>query len=115
MTPAFRTLEDIEKSSWEEPIFDSNSILLPAKTAWAEDRNISIKDVKVWEQIYFHKGTVGIYAAWDPYSDFYIIVYNLFLGSELSIEEFRGVDAEDQVLSRAKDFGIDLPLNRLWV
>lgn len=115
MTPAFRTLNDITKSGWEEPIFDPNSILLPSKTSWNNDKDISIEDVKVWEQIYFHKGTVGIYAAWDPYADFYIIVYNLFLGNELSIEEFKGLDAENQVFSKAKDLGIDLPLNRLWV
>lgn len=115
MIPAFRTLSDIIDSPWEDPIFDPTSSLLPPKNSWNKEQEISLDDVKIWEQIYFHKGTVGIYAAWDPYDNYYIIIYNLFASTKSTIEEFRGKDAENQVLERAKDLGIDLPLNRMWV
>ena len=76
---------------------------------------MEIEDVKIWEQIYYKGGHVGIYAAWDPYAEFYMVVYNLFIDVSGGIKTFYGPTARSQVEEHAKKLGIDLIENKIWV
>jgi hypothetical protein len=93
----------------------SNVNTLPPSELWREDRQITLEDVQIWEQIYHQEGNVGIYAAWHPYDELYIVVYNLFLNVPGGIEMFYGNDAQDKVLEKAKKLGIDLEFNKVWI
>lgn len=82
---------------------------------WNYDNTISINDVKMWEQIYYKPGHVGIYVSYDPNVEFYMITYNFFIDRKLGIETFYGKDAVNQVIQRSKDLGIDLDVQTKWV
>jgi hypothetical protein len=69
---------------------------------------ISFDDVVMWEEIFYEGGNIGVYAAWSPYADFYIIVHNLFLSNSDGIETFFGNEALDDLYNRLSDFDIDI-------
>lgn len=98
--PWSKALEDIAKNS--------PTTSLPEKEKWNKDTPMTINDVKLWEQIYYSAGDVGIYAAWDPYDELYIIVHNLFINTNFGIEVFSGNNAADDVWNRARELGIEL-------
>lgn len=114
MTTILKSLSDIRNSPW-----CSNSTDLTgyksSEIVWDYDNPINLEDVNLWEELYFQMGNVGIYAAYDPYVEFYIIVYNLFANLECGIEKFYGFGANKQVWERAKKLGIDLPVETVWV
>jgi len=58
---------------------------------------------------------MGMYAAWDPYAEFFVITHNLFLDSPAGIEIFYGSGAIRQFYNRAKELGIELPIGPVWV
>lgn len=70
----------------------------------------SIYDIKMWEQIYYEPGFIGIYVAHNPKIEFYMITYNIFIDKEKGIETFFGSSAVEEVISRANNLGIELPV-----
>lgn len=70
----------------------------------------SISDIKMWEQLYYESGVVGIYVSYDPKIEFYMITYNVFIDKEKGIETFFGSNAVEELVSRANKLGIDLPV-----
>jgi len=116
----FRTTEQILHSYWQTDAV--NSILphikfevTPASTLWNDQKNIEISDIQMWEQIYYKGAHVGIYAAWNPRVEFYLISYNLFLHLPQGIKTFYGPDAKRHVWKFAKDLNVILPVNKIWV
>jgi hypothetical protein len=75
---------------------------------------LKIKDIEVWEEIYRQPGNIGIYAAWSPYAEFYLIIHELFFNFDQGIEIFSGEYAMSDIMKRSKEFGIDLPVNKIW-
>lgn len=75
---------------------------------WDYQKKISIHDIKMWQQLYYIQGIIGIYAAHDPMIEFYIITHNIFLDKKEGIETFYGIDCTNDLISRAKQFGITL-------
>jgi hypothetical protein len=73
-----------------------------------------IDDINLWEEIYYNSGTIGVYAAWDPYEDFYIIVHNLHLDKNY-IETYTGSTAVDAIINRCQEFGIDLNISESFI
>ena len=114
MSILFKTNKQILETAWDHRIRVGSSTL-PHKELWNSDTDIDVNDVLMWEQLYYQEGHVGIYAAWNPYNEFYIIVHNLFLDSPVGIEKFRGFDASEQVYSRAAELGIELPASDKWI
>ena len=110
--PAFKTTRSIFNSPWAEELEDFTTNLknqpVPPNSPWNESRQIELKDIKLWEQIYYSSGNIGIYAAWDPYAEFYMIVFNLLINTPAGIEIYYGPTAADDVWLRAKQFGVDL-------
>lgn len=114
--PIFKTTQYIFNNPWGvelDNIIPVSNSYLPPKTNWSANEPPTIKDIKTWEQLYYKSGEVGIYAAWNPYTDFYIIVHNLFINTPFGVEIFHGINAADNVWNRAKELGIELPTSDL--
>jgi hypothetical protein len=116
--PFFKTTKNIlvDHGEYFDPNWmDSDELVLPPKQDWPYDREIKIDDVDIWEVI-GEWGNVGIYAAWHPYAEFYIIKPNYTLtAAGYLIEEFYGPRASQRLTQRAKHFGVDLKQNKIWV
>jgi hypothetical protein len=118
--PFFKTNYNIFTTPWEDELFDPNwmnsdKLVLPPNPSWDYSRELQIEDVDVWEQIYFSSGGLGLYAAWCPYAEFYLITNNLFNGKQPMIETFYGPEAREKAYYRGKELGMPLSLNKIWV
>ena len=102
---------------WSSEILEVPSIsaALPPRSEWDHSKILKIDDVVIWEQLHYEPGNVGIYASWDPYAEFYMIVFNLFVDFDLGIETFFGKGANRKVVDRAKELGIELENNQVWI
>lgn len=115
----FKSTQNILKDFGE--VFDSkwmssDKLELPPTKEWDYSRELQIEDIDIWEVIYEQGGGVGIYAAWSPYAEFYIIrVGALKEGQGYGIETYYGPCSEKKVLARAKELGISLATNKIWV
>ena len=67
--------------------------------------NLDLKSIRLWEQLYYIPGSLGIYRAVDPKIEFYLITYNLFLDL-LSYETIFGIDAAEKLVQKANKLGI---------
>ena len=90
---------------------DLGTDTIPSMTEWHYGAEISIDKIKYWEKVYFKSGDLGIYAAHDPYVEYYIIVPYFFINN---IETYYGVNAAALAYNRAKDIGINLEINTVW-
>lgn len=116
MRPILWTTDQIIRRPWKKEIIDQkNSTTLPIPPSWKESTPMTINDVNFWEQLYYKIGTVGIYVSWQPYEEFYIIVYNLFSHIEQGIESFYGPTAYADVQTKANSLGIELKPTQVWV
>jgi hypothetical protein len=91
---------------------DSDKLVLPPKTDWDYQREMKIEDVDIWEMLF--EGGYGVYAAWSPYAEFYLIKPPGWIPS-LDIETFYGPGANKQVMKRMKELGIPFTPNKIWV
>ncbi len=78
--PQFRTTYNILTKSDEDELFDPNwmdsdKIILPPRVEWDYSRELQIEDVNIWEIIYQQGGGIGLYAAWDPFAEFYMLTF----------------------------------------
>ena len=116
ITSIFKTTQEILNNPWQEYIEDPMvPNIVPQKLEWHDIRNMNIDDVEIWEQIYYRPGDIGIYAAWNPFGELYMITYNLYLETDFGIETFYGPDAASEVKDKAKQLGINLEINKIWV
>ena len=60
-------------------------------------------------------GGLGLYAAWLPYAEFYMIVHHLFMYKNNSIETFYGKNANKKAYLRALELGMPVSLNKIYV
>lgn len=108
----FKTTTNIFKDFGE--YFDpnwmsSNKIELPPKKDWDYSRELQIEDVDIWEVIYEQSGGTGVYAAWNPYAEFFMVIVRG------QVETYYGIGAEKFVQKRMKELGIPFALNQVWV
>lgn len=118
--PFFKTTQNILKTPWEDELWeenwmDSDKLVLPPNAEWHYERELQIQDVSVWEVLYQQGGGLGIYASWDPYAEFYLITQHEFLIKTNAIETYYGPGAQESVQKRAKELGVPLTLNKIWV
>lgn len=114
--PFFKTTYNLYKDSGEyfDPNWmDSDTLVLPPSTPWDYKREMTIEDVNIWEMIW-ESGPVGVYAAWDPYGEFYLIKPPLYL-HDLGFETYYGKGALKKVKKRMKELGIPVPSTKFWV
>jgi hypothetical protein len=101
--PVFKLSKEIFNNQWTDG--PNKNTAPPLTEQWHNDREITIEDVSVWEQIYHEPGNIGIYAAYRPFTEFYIIVFELFLKTKYGIFIFYN---ENLVCQEALKFGIRL-------
>lgn len=110
----FKTTQEILSNPWDTQI-RKTTVHLPPKILWDKLEDISISNVELWEQIYYQPGNVGIYAAWTPYAELYMIVYDLFMEEQKTINTFSGTSASLDVFKKAQELGIDLSTHQIWI
>lgn len=74
-----------------------------------------VADIAVWEEIYFKPGVIGVYAAWDPYCEFYLVYYPVLSETNFHSLTFTGEDASDKVQKLLATYEINLASNNVWV
>jgi hypothetical protein len=61
---------------YDANVYDKPFLTLPPSPQWTYDREMVIEDVDIWEVIVEQGGGHGVYAAWCPYAEFYMLRYN---------------------------------------
>jgi hypothetical protein len=129
--PQFKTTYNILTSTdkdelWNQNWMDSDKVILPPKTDWDYKREMTVEDVDIWEVMSIGQGGVGVYAAWQPYAEFYLVITGFDTRNapriidgvsvdSKKIETYYGQGAQRKVYKRAKELGIDLAVYKTWV
>jgi hypothetical protein len=120
--PFFKTTHNIFNTPWEDELwddnwFDSSKVILPPNRPWNHKKELKFEDVQVWEQIYFESGGTGLYAAWDPYAEMYLITKNIHAKDSKNqyTEIFYGKNAGNRAYKKATELGMPIYLNKIWV
>ena len=101
------TTEDIFQSIWE---IKNPFISVDSPNDWDYTQNPKISDIRYWEIVHFIPGSIGVYAAYDPYIEYYMIYHNLLKTYEL----FYGYNAGLECKQKLKKYDILLDLNVSW-
>lgn len=116
--PFFKTTQNIliDNGEYFDPNWmDSNKLVLPPKIDWDYQKEMKIEDVDIWELI-SENGSVGVYAAWSPYAEFYLIKPPWWvLEKGHGLETYYGKGALKQVKKRMKDLGLMVPNVKHWI
>lgn len=108
----FTDLNEVFDENW----MNYDTIQTPPRPDWDYARELQIEDVDIWEVIFEQAGGVGVYASWCPYAEFYLIRTgwrNEAKGN--GVETYYGPGANEAVQKRAKELGIPLYANKVWV
>ena len=95
---------------FDENWMNSNTIITPETKPWDYSRELYVEDIDMWEILY-ENNSWGIYAAWNPYAEFYLFVQ----GNIGKIESFYGVNAQLNLINHINKYGIKLNMNEIWV
>ena len=113
--PQFKTTYNILKTPWEDELFDSkwfegNELVTPPRKEWDYKRELQIEDVSVWEVIFEGINNAFLYAAWDPYAEFYMLIK-----PDKQIETFYGSGAQARCRAAMEHWNIPYTLNDFWI
>jgi hypothetical protein len=116
----FKTSYNIFKKPWEEELFDENwmdkdKAFAPPTVNWDYSREMKIEDVEIWEQIYYATSGIGLYAAYLPYAEFYMITGQWIVDNPGRIECFYGPGSMQAAYKRAIELGMPISVNQKWV
>jgi len=96
--------------------FDGNQLILPPHKEWDYKRELKIEDVDLWEVLYEASGGIAVYAAWEPYAEFYMIRVGWLLENKgYGAETYYGPGASELVKRRALELNIPLWYHTEWV
>jgi hypothetical protein len=97
--PRWKTTEQIINLSKDGEVFDENWMnydkvfqYMPKPTLWTENRVPRFEEIDIWEVISETSGPVGVYAAWQPYAEVYVVTKGWRI-----VEEFSGWNANDRL------------------
>lgn len=118
--PSFRTTYNILVKPWEDELWnpnwmDSDKIQLPPSKEWDYSREMDIPDVDIWEVIFQGSNGFGVYAAWQPYAEYYMITSGWDKSGSVMVETHYGPGAQEEVKKRCLELNIPLQTNKLWV
>ena len=120
----FKTSLNIFKKPWEDEIYNDdkwNNPTLAGQLPWSGGewdykRPLTVDDIDIWEVLYESGGQFGIYAAWSPHAEFYMIRLGYIIEeSGYGIETYYGAEAGKMVYKRAKELNVELPVYQDWV
>lgn len=83
---------------------DTPFLQLPDSDSWDYSRELNIEDIDLWEVIKEMSGPTGLYAAWLPYAEFYMIIKNRQIDST-----YYGRGSDDYAGKRCDELGIPYP------
>jgi hypothetical protein len=96
---------------------DGDEIYVPPNVKWDYQREMTIDDVDLWEVIW--EDTWSVYAAYQPYAEFYLLKYPLDYVEKRPdlppFETFYGQGAQERLQRHLSQWKIKLPQNQLWV
>jgi hypothetical protein len=112
--PIFKSTYNILKRPDEDEVFDPNwmdsdTLILPPKKDWDYQRELIIEDVDIWEVIFEYSGGTGLYAAWNPYAEFFMFTYRN------TVETFYGAGAQIRLKQHLEKLEIPYCTNKIWV
>jgi hypothetical protein len=117
----FRTTDNIFRDNATLEYFDENwsnypTLMLPEKKTWDYSRELTIQDVDIWEVIFEQNKGIGVYAAWSPYAEFYIVKVGWDLEKKgWGVETYYGAGAQESVQERMTQMGMPILTNKHWV
>jgi hypothetical protein len=106
--PRFKSKYNVFENNDElfsEAIVKENGFYLPETWDWDNSSQISIDDVVIWECLFEKTGPSGIYAAWAPYEELYIVTEKRTL-----VKEFFGPSAKELLTKYCVVNGIPVPV-----
>lgn len=106
----FKDFGEVFESKW----MDSNKIEVPPHPDWDYSRELQIDDIDIWEVIYEQGGGMGVYAAWCPNAEFYLVRTGWW-NAPNDIETYYGAGANAKVQARMKELGIPFVTHEVWV
>ena len=108
----FKDLGEVFEQSW----MDSDKIGMPPKTDWDYSRQLQIEDIDIWEVIYEQGGGVGVYAAWSPYAEFYMIRTGWQKEADgYGVETYYGPGSQKKAQDRMNELNIPFSTHKEWV
>lgn len=112
--PIFKTTKNILVDPWNDELFDSrftdtDKAFYPPNKPWDNSRELQIDDIDIWEVLYEGGGGTGVYAAWDPYAEFYMLRVSGY------IETYYGPRAQEALRKELDRYQIPYSVNKLWV
>jgi hypothetical protein len=113
----FKSTYQILNNPWKEDVsnIDPYPQICPPSVEWKEDKNLEITDVSLWEQIYYEPGIIGVYAAWNPKAELYLVTYNFFLRENTGYKLLRGSSGVDDIVKELQNLGIDIPVRQIKI
>lgn len=97
--PQWKTTENILHPSKDGEYFNENWMnydriwqYAPKEIPWDGDRPIRFEDVDLWEVITEMSGPIGVYAAYMPYAEYYVVTANWKI-----VAEFEGPQANERL------------------
>ena len=109
--PRWKTTENILHLSKDGEYFDENWMnydriwqYAPKEVPWDGDRPIRFEDVDLWEVITEVSGPIGVYAAYMPYAEYYVVTNRWAVAAE-----FEGPKANERLEEFLKANNIPYP------
>lgn len=97
--PRWKVTEQILNLSKDGEFFDENWMnydriwqYAPEPIPWDAPRPIRFEDVDLWEVISEASGPIGVYAAYQPYAEYYVVTKNWRV-----VAEFEGFMANERL------------------
>jgi hypothetical protein len=117
--PVFRSNKDIFVTGGEEVAerhwFDYEDVMYTPKiTKWDYKRDLKIDDIDIWEAIYEDSWGLGIYAAHQPYAEFYMIKH-VDYQRNIVLDTYYGAGAQDRIIKFMVENNIPVSMNQVWV
>lgn len=94
---------------------DSDKLILPERKNWDYKREMKLEDVELWEVVYQKGGGWGVYAAWLPYAEFYLIRPGFWNELRNGFETYYGPGAQQAVQRRMHELDMQFTTNKIWV
>ena len=122
----FKTTYNILKKSDEDELqslenLNLTRVFIPPTTEWDYSREMTIEDVDIWEILTEQSGSLGVYAAYKPLAEFYMITVGLphFVPgttyNDRIIETYYGAGSQTQAVNRAQELGWPIWVKKVWV
>jgi hypothetical protein len=115
--PRWKSTEQILNLQKDGEVFDENWMnydsiyqYLPPHPEWKEKRLIKFEDVDIWEVLFEWSGLSGVYAAWCPYSHYFIITDHWTI-----VKEFWGIQGEKDLQKYLTEMNVPFSTNEVWV